>query len=169
MFDKEELDLMFITADGYDGPRRFMPESSVMEMRDEYENALAARNETIGALQNDMKQMVAALLESQGLQEKRIAELGAEAKRLRKLVYLAHDTECTCGICVAMPHNPIICCICNKPIEGDDLDDRFWLHAKGCKFSETGECDCDLECHAECYAGHEDEYAPPFDDDEDDE
>ena len=92
----------------------------------------------------------------------------AEIDRLRELVHLAHDTDCTCEICVAMPHEPIICCICNKPIEGDDLDGRFWLHEQGCQFVQTGECGCDLECHAACYAGHEDEYAPLFDDEEDD-
>lgn len=63
--------------------------------------------------------------------------------------------------------NEITCCICNKPIEGDDLDGRFWLHEKGCQFVQTGGCRCDLECHAECYAGHEDEYAPLFDDEDD--
>lgn len=97
----------------------------------------------------------------------RVTEQEAEVKRLRKLVYWAHDTDCTCEICVSMPHDPIICCICGKPIEGDDLDNRFWLHAKGCQFVQTGGCGCDLECHAECYAGHEDEYAPPFDDEDD--
>ena len=65
----------------------------------------------------------------------------AEINRLRELVYLAHDTDCTCEICVAMPHEPIICCICNKPIEGDDLDNRFWLHEKGCQFGHTGLCE----------------------------
>jgi len=92
----------------------------------------------------------------------------ADIDRQRELVHLAHDTDCTCEICVAMPHEPIICCICDKPIEGDDLDDRFWLHEKGCQFGHTGLCECDLECHAACYAGHEDEYAPLFDDEEDD-
>lgn len=95
----------------------------------------------------------------------------AEIAHLRQLIYLAHPEDCPCEICTAIraaepAPDAIVCCICNKPIEGDDLDDRFWLHEIGCKFSETGECDCDLECHAECYPGHEHEYAP-FDDEDD--
>lgn len=122
----------------------------------------------------ELKQMLTATLTSAQEYEKillgknaRITELETEVTRLRKLVYLAHDTECTCEICVAMPHNPIICCICDKPIEGDDLDDRFWLHEIGCN-PENGFCYCDLECHSGCYPGHEHEYAP-FDDEEDEE
>ena len=111
------------------------------------------------------------LAQSNQLQDEykaRVTEQEAEVKRLRELVYLAHDTDCTCEICAAMPHEPIICCICNKPIEGDDLDRRFWLHKKDCKFSDGVDmCDCDLECHDECYDGHEHEYAPLFDDEED--
>ena len=53
---------------------------------------------------------------------------------------------------------PTICCICDKPIEGDDMQDRYWLHEIGCDFYESGSCDCDLECHADCYKGHESEY-----------
>lgn len=132
------------------------------------------------------KRMLARIAELERQAEKREAELirqvdcvidlqpqlraaQAEINRLRQLVYLAHDTDCTCEICVAVPHEPIICCICNKPIEGDDLDSRFWLHKKDCKFSETGACACDLECHDTCYDGHEHEYAPLYDDEEEDE
>lgn len=96
----------------------------------------------------------------------------AEIDRLRQLVYMAHPEDCPCEICTAIratepDPDAIICCICDKPIEGDDLDNRFWLHEKGCQFGHTGLCECDLECHAECYAGHEDEYAPLFDDEDD--
>jgi len=106
------------------------------------------------------------VLEAIGAAAVRIVRLEAEVNRLRELVYLAHADDCTCEICVdERMANPIICCICDKPIEGDDLDDRFWLHESGCDFDQAG-CGCDLECHAECYAGHEDEYAP-FDDEED--
>lgn len=101
-------------------------------------------------------------------QSARIAVLEAEVQRLRGMVYLAHDTECACEICVAMPHEPIICCICGQPIEGDDLDSRFWLHKKDCNFNETGSCVCDLECHDTCYDGHEHEYAPLYDDEDED-
>ena len=95
----------------------------------------------------------------------RIDELERECERLRQLVYLAHDANCDCGICLAVltsspEYEPeaIICCICDKPIEGDDMQDRYWLHEIGCDFYETGSCDCDLECHADCYKGHESEY-----------
>lgn len=56
----------------------------------------------------------------------------------------------------------IICCICGEPITGIDIDHRFWLHRIGCT---GGECDCNLECHEECYDGHEHEYAPFADSD----
>ncbi len=91
----------------------------------------------------------------------------AEINRLRELVYMAHADDCTCKICTdARMANPIICCICGQPITGIEIDHRFWLHRIGCN---GGECDCDLECHDECYDGHEHEYAPLFDDEEDDE
>lgn len=84
--------------------------------------------------------------------------------RLRELVCLAHPQDCSCAICVAIracepetEPNAIICCICGKPINGADLDSRFWLHRIGCTDLE---CTCDFECHETCYDGHEHEYAP---------
>lgn len=63
--------------------------------------------------------------------------------------------------------NAIICYICGEPITGVDVDHRFWLHEIGCAVQATGECECDLECHAGCYAGHEAEYMLFCDDKED--
>lgn len=95
----------------------------------------------------------------------RVDELEQEVERLRQLVYLAHDANCDCEICLVvltsvLEYEPedIICCICGEPIEGDDMEGRHWLHEIGCDFYETGGCDCDLECHADCYKGHESEY-----------
>lgn len=106
--------------------------------------------------------------------EIQVQQSQAEIDRLRQLIYLAHPDDCGCEICTAIraaepAYDAIICCICNKPITGDDLDDRFWLHAKGCQFVQTGGCTCDYECHSGCYPGHEAEYAPLFDDEDDDE
>ncbi len=85
---------------------------------------------------------------------------------LEQIIYLAHNDDCGCDICMAArgseseEYEPedIICCICDKPIEGDDMEGRYWLHELGCDFYESGSCDCDLECHADCYKGHESEY-----------
>lgn len=53
----------------------------------------------------------------------------------------------------------IICCICGEPIANDDMINRLWLHEINCPMPLTGEYECDLECHRECYPGHEAEYA----------
>ncbi len=154
----------------------------VKNIRNAYERELATRNEMIGNLQNDLGKKQAYIAEQEkiilsgaqmyhaerALREQaqaRITELEAEVKRLRELVYLAHADDCTCKICTdARMPNPIICCICGQPITGIEIDHRFWLHRIGCN---GGECDCDLECHDECYDGHEHEYAPLFDDHDD--
>lgn len=128
--------LTVLAASTVDPQARWMHERIAKDMRNDYECALAFRNEDIGRLQGEVK-----------TQAGHIAELEAEVKRLRELVYLAHDTECTCEICVATPHDPIICCICGQPITGIEIDHRFWLHRIGCN---GGECDCDLECCADC-------------------
>lgn len=52
----------------------------------------------------------------------------------------------------------IICAICDKPITGEDYDNRHLLHEKWCESyhedddGEPLECDCTFiqECHAEC-------------------
>jgi hypothetical protein len=181
--DDKLMDLFLIATYG-------LPQDRAKAMRNEYEALLATRNEEIGQLRDEYQKLMvnwAGAVQLQGEYKARITELevsheqvsgffaGAVAKareletevaRLRKLVWLAHADDCTCEICVAMSHEPIICCICGQPITGIDIDHRFWLHKIGC--NRDG-CDCDLECHDECYAGHEHEHAPFDDDDEDDE
>jgi len=46
----------------------------------------------------------------------------------------------------------IICCICEKPITTEQINDRHWLHEENCLSKETRDfsCECDLECHEEC-------------------
>jgi len=134
--------LTVLAANTVDPQARWMHEQIAKDMRNDYERALASRNEQISRLQGELRNMQA-----------RIAGLENELTIER-----LHNHELAAAI---------ICCICDKPIEGDDLDGRFWLHEQGCQFVQTGECGCDLECHAACYAGHEDEYAPLFDDEDD--
>ena len=152
--DRKIHELTFENASNIDPSARWMHEQIAKDMRNDYERALAFRNEDIGRLQGEVK-----------TQAGHITELEAEVKRLRELVYLAHADDCTCKICTdARMPNPIICCICGQQITGIEIDHRFWLHRIGCN---GGECDCDLECHDECYDGHEHEYAPLFDDEDD--
>jgi len=46
-----------------------------------------------------------------------------------------------------------ICEVCEKPIEGNDIDERHDMHREGCQNKdgdhENG-CDCDMPVHAEC-------------------
>ena len=148
--------------------------NSMSELLEDHEEEVSRLNARIAELEAQLSEVRAEyqkvtvwLAQSNQLQDEykaRITELEAEVKRLRELVYLAHADDCTCKICTdARMPNPIICCICGQPITGIEIDHRFWLHRIGCN---GGECDCDLECHDECYDGHEHEYAP-FDDEDD--
>ena len=47
------------------------------------------------------------------------------------------------------PDEPMVCFVCNKPIERENGDfDAHWCHEPDCKRDDV--CDCDLYAHPEC-------------------